>query len=603
MNLFPKEIKDLIRQDRKWLWLLFGMGGAIAFLVGGELVSLFLLGKVLFGQGLPTLTVGDRVITPYLENYPQSQLLVLLGVTFAGIVGLRYGFQSGYHYFALKWAGRVMARLQNKIMESLLFAPTSVFDKRRLGEIIHGLMEAPLGIIPAIDGVTSLMTSLFTTLMVGLALLYISPWMFLGAVTVGIPTVRLVSDPLQRKLRRLKKQLIEQRTRATEMAANVINGIRDIKALSTESQAATAFANKVDLGQSAHAYARFIKVMPGPTLQAIFQIAFAGVIVVSAFSISPEKLVAYLPTLGVLSYGLFRVYPAITQVSKAWLEIQHALPDIRVATEWATLPHDDLSGGTQQAPRRLDAIRFQGVSFAYDGATPAVSDLDFCIEAGKVTSLVGESGAGKSTLIDLMLKFRAPERGAIWLGDQNLRDVVRRSWLENAGVVRQEIFLFGGTLRENLLAWKPDASEEEMLSACRQAGALDFISGLPDGLGTVVGDRGVTFSGGERQRIAIARALLRNPQVLILDEALSALDGETEAEVLQSLLVDSPHRTVILVSHRLTTIQRSDHIIVLDRGRVVDQGTHEELLGRRGRYRELFSTQVGLSEVKASDGK
>jgi len=607
MRWLPQEVRAIILQDKKWLWLMFGIAGLIAFFLGGELISLFLLGKVLLGHEMPTLT-GAEFFRRFLEGYSQSQLLVVLGVVFAGIIVLRSVLLLGHHFLAFKWAGIATARLQNRVMESLLYAPTSVFDKHRLGEIVYGVMEAPLSGLFAIGGVTSLITNLFTTLLVGLTLLYISPWMFLGAVAVGIPAFLGMANPLQRKLQYLKNQLIEQRKCATEMAANMINGIRDIKGLSSELQVGSTFSQKVELGQTAQAYARFIKVIPAPTLQGVFQLAFATVVIAVGLLMAPEDLTTNLPTLGVLGYGLFRVYPAVTQVSKSWLELQHAIPDLRVTAEWMALPLDDLSNGTQSAPRRFEDIRFQDVSFSYAGHGPTIVNVDFCIKAGKITGLVGESGSGKSSLIDLMLKFRAPDQGTIWLGNQKLQDVVRQSWLRNVGVVRQEVFLFAGTIRENLLAWKYDATEEEMFSVCRQAKAFDFINELSNGLDTMVGDRGVTLSGGQRQRIAIARVLLRNPEVLILDEALSGLDGETEGEVLQSLSVDLPQRTIILVSHRLTTIQRSNHIIVLDRGHVVEQGNHRELVESQGRYRELFLTQIGkepshVPEINVVHGK
>ena len=182
-----------------------------------------------------------------------------------------------------------------------------------------------------------------------------------------------------------------------------------------------------------------------------------------------------------------------------------------------------------------------------------------------------------------------------------MNDLVRRSWLDRVSLVRQDVFLFTGTIRDNLLEYKPAATDKELREACNKAGALEFIDAMVHGLGTKVGERGLTLSGGQRQRIAIARALLRNSEVLIFDEAMSALDGETEAKILKSLLMDSPKRIILLVSHRLATVRNADHIVVLDGGRVVEQGTHQQLLERRGRYFEIFATQMGLQSVATSD--
>jgi ABC-type multidrug transport system fused ATPase/permease subunit len=601
MKWLPKEIRALIRQDQKWLWLLFSVAALVAFLFGAELVTFLALGQILLGQDITQMTGGD-LIARYVGDRSQSQLLILLGAVFAGIVLIRSVFFLSYNYLTFTWASKATARLHTAVMERLLSAPTSVFDKRRPGEIIHGLMEAPLVVTFAIDGVSGLITSIFTVLLICAALAYVSPWLLIGAIGFATPVLFSIARPSQRWIRYLKNQYIDQRTRATHMATNIINSIRDIKALSTERQIVATFSREVELAEISAAHVRVLKAIPGPALQATFQLTFAGTIVIMASFLSPERLIASLPYFAVLGYGFLRVYPAATKVSKSWLDLNQAVPGLRITADWTALPKDELSAGTQQAFLPFDAIRFQKVSFGYlgNGHAPALVDVDFCIDAGKITSFVGESGSGKSTLIDLLLKFRAPETGDIWLGEQNLREVVRKSWLQHVGVVRQEVFLFAGTIRDNFLAWKPDATEEEMVSACRQADALGFINRLADGLDTVVGDRGVTLSGGQRQRIALARALLRNPQVLILDEAFSALDGEAETQVLQSLLVDSAHRTIILVSHRLTTVQCSGHIIVLDHGRVVEQGAHEMLLEKRGRYRQLFSTQMGLSGVRVN---
>jgi len=407
---------------------------------------------------------------------------------------------------------------------------------------------------------------------------------------------------LQRRIQRYQQERYQQQALGTNVATDTINGIRDIRALASEEKWVAEFSHRVDLSEAARVRMGIIASLPSPALLAMLQAAFAAAIIVAAFILSPGDLVAKLPILGVFAYGLLRVYPAVGQVSSAWLGLGQAIPNIRAAREWTGLPEDHLAGGTQEAPSQWSEIRFESVSFSYNDMTPVLIDANFCIKANKTTAIVGESGAGKSTIVDLLLKFRSPKQGTIWLGDLELSDVVRRSWLDQMALVRQDVFLFAGTLKENLLAYKPDATDEELNAACLQAGALGFITNMPEGLDTRVSERGTSLSGGQRQRIAIARALLRNSDVLILDEAMSAVDGETEARLLQSLL-SSGHskRTVVLISHRLTTVQHADYIVVLDGGRVVEQGTHEDLLARNGRYSKLFATQIGEEPVTLLD--
>ena len=596
MKRFPAEITDLIRTDRKWFWILFMLAGVSAVLVAAELIVLLLIGQALLGQGSTGLA-GGEVIESLLARYARADLLVLLAGSFAVIVVVRGGFQVVYQYFAKKWAHLATARLQAGVLKSLVLAPTWALDKRRLGDMVHGVMESTMGAMLAVDGVTSFFAAAFMTTMVCAAIVYVSPWLLLVGVTVCLPVIWAVINPLQRRTRSVKNRYLLQRAELTEVTAKLLRGIRDIKALSTEHKTVEAFASEVHRAEADHAHLRFIHSLPGPMLQVIFQVVFAAGIVAMVLFMSPERLTAFLPSVAVVGYSLLRVYPAATQVSKSLLDLNQALPGLRAAAEWMALPKDDLFGGTVLAPTQFDAIRFERVSFSYADDEPAIVDLDLCIETGKVTCVVGESGAGKSTLLDLLLKFRAPQQGRVLLGTQDLRDVVRESWLRDVGLVRQDVFLFAGTIRANLLMWKPDATEDEMLGACEQAGLSTFIDSLPDGLTTAVGDRGVTLSGGQRQRLAIARAVLRDPRVLILDEALGALDGETEEEVLNSLLRAGARRTVVIVSHRITSAQWADTIAVLDEGRLVEQGSHTELLGRRGRYYQLFATQVGASEL------
>lgn len=590
-RLFPEEVSDLIRPHRRQVALQFAIAGAIAVLEAVELLALFVLGSLLLGQDVATLR-GAHLVTSYVEGYSQSQLTAVAGLVFAVVALLRTGIALAYRQIGYRWAGVVTARLQHDVMTRFALAPVSVFDGSRLGEIVHGAMEAPISAVLATESITRLMTSVFSLMMAAVALAYISPWLLLTCIGIVVPALLVVATPAHRSVRRLHHAVNERRAHATSVATNIIGAIRDIKAVLGEGRAVREFSQAVDDWARLQSRVWFVKLVPGQGLQMVIQVCFAASAVIIAIFVPADRVGGLLATLGVFGYSLFRFYPVLTQLSNAWLDMSAAVPGLRMAAAWTSLPEDNLARGIHEAPAGFDAIQLNKVSFAYDNGTPAVTGLNFRIEANKVTSLVGESGAGKSTVIDLILKFRAPQQGGIRLGETNLADVDRRSWLQSVGVVRQDVFLFAGTIRENLLAWKPDASEDELLLACRQSGAWQFIERLPEKLDAAIGDRGVTLSGGQRQRIAIARALLRNPKVLILDEAFSALDGEIEAQILQSLLVDSPLRTIILVSHRLTTVRRSDQIIVLDRGRVVEQGTHAQLLSMRGRYADLFATQM-----------
>lgn len=580
---------------------LFGITGLVAILEAITIANLLFLSHAILGREIPS-ALGGTFVNQLLSGFSQRGMLGLLGGTFIAISIARFGIVLAFRYLSFKWSCIVTGKLHKRIMNRVISAHLQLFSERQVGEILHGMFSGPAGASAAVESIVGGMSAILLIIAVAIPLMVVSPWLFLGAAIVGLLFFVLVVGPTRRRVKNYQQWDYEGQSQGAMIAADVVNGIRDIRVVATEPKWEAAFAEQVDVWLAARRANRFHAQLPAPLLQTVLQVLLAGAVVASTFALSAEGLATRLPALAVFAYGLLRVFPALSQIASNWISLAGALPNLQAAVEWIESPTDTLATGKMEAPRLREGIRFQGVSFSYNrGGVPAVVDTNFHIEAGKTTALVGASGAGKSTLIDLMLKFRPPEQGTIWLDGQNLADVVRRGWLDQIGLVRQDIFLFADTIRSNLLAWQPKASEEEMRQSCERAGILEFIDSLPRGLDTLVGDRGVTVSGGQRQRLAMARALLRDPNFLILDEATSALDGETESRILESLFNGSTNRTTLIISHRLATVRNANHIIVMDRGRMVEQGTHAELLERHGRYWALFSTQMDHEPLSLSD--
>jgi len=238
------------------------------------------------------------------------------------------------------------------------------------------------------------------------------------------------------------------------------------------------------------------------------------------------------------------------------------------------------------------SLEFQNVSFHYEGSdAPAIEHINLSVEFGEVIALVGKSGSGKSTLMSLVPRFYEPSEGRILIDGLDLKEVTLTSLRSQIAIVSQETVLFDESVRANIAYGRPDASEEEIIQAARAGYAWEIIEELPNGLDTLIGENGVTLSGGQRQRLAIARAILRNPPLLILDEATSALDTESERQVQAALAELMKNRTTLVIAHRLSTVQHADRIIVLDEGRIVEEGLHHELLRRNGVYSRLYQTQ------------
>lgn len=291
---------------------------------------------------------------------------------------------------------------------------------------------------------------------------------------------------------------------------------------------------------------------------------------------------------------LMNIYRPLNILGWAWREIRQGVVDMEklfgifdVAPEVADRP------GAPALAFRGGGVRFEGVSFSHEGRTRGLEDVSFAIEPGAFVGVAGPSGAGKSTILKLLFRFYDPASGRVLIDDQDLRGVDQRSVREGLGLVPQDVVLFNDTLRYNIGYAKPEASDEDILAAAARAKLADFITGLPQGLDTRVGERGLKLSGGEKQRVGVARAILKDPCILVLDEATSSLDSETEKDVQAALSEAAKGRTTIAVAHRLSTIAEADLILVFDDGRLAEQGRHRELIAAGGVYATMWKRQIG----------
>jgi subfamily B ATP-binding cassette protein MsbA len=343
-----------------------------------------------------------------------------------------------------------------------------------------------------------------------------------------------------------------------------------------------------------------------PTITFVTFTAAAGVLwyggtQVIRGAMSPGDLIAFVLYAGLLigPFGSFaRLFSQVKEAQGALarvFEILDTQPDVRDGP------------AAQPLPPVRGKVAMAGVSFAYDPRVPVLVDISFTARPGELVAIVGPTGSGKTTLINLLHRFYDPIAGSVTIDGHDLRGVTLTSFYRQIGLVPQETHLFGGTIRENILYGRLTATHDELIAASLTANAHVFIMALPDGYETKVGEKGVNLSGGQRQRIAIARAVLKDPRILILDEATSALDNESELLVQEALDRLMKKRTTFVIAHRLSTIQKADRILVLDQGRIVEEGTHAHLLERHGLYYHLYTVRLGerqpvpLHQVKGLD--
>ncbi|MCS7055096.1 MAG: ABC transporter ATP-binding protein/permease [Thermoflexales bacterium] len=493
-------------------------------------------------------------------------------------------------------AGESVTRdLRQAVYAHLQHLDLGFFAGRRTGELTSRLSsDVTVVRVALVNNVATLLSSVLTV--VGSAALVVTiNWRLTGIVLLIFPLATIIARLYSRSLRPLATKAQDCLADTNAIAEEAISGVRVVKAFGREpyeiqrfNQASQAvFRDSLRLAR--------IRATFGPLIGLMFFFALVGVLwfgsqEVSAGRLRPGDLVAFLLYGAVIAGGISGLANIFTQFQEAigatrrLFEILDTQPKVRDAP------------GARDIGDVRGRITFDRVSFAYEDGREALSDVSLDIAPGEILALVGPSGAGKSTLFNLIPRFYDPTQGAVRLDGVDLRELTLASLRATIAIVPQDTQLFSGSVRENILYGDLNASEEAMIAAAKAANAHDFILALPKGYDTLVGERGVKLSGGQRQRVAIARAILKNPRILLLDEATSALDSESEGLVQEALGRLMRGRTTIIIAHRLSTVQVAHRIAVLDKGRLVELGTHDELMARHGLYYKLYSLQFEIGE-------
>ncbi len=487
-------------------------------------------------------------------------------------------------------AQQAIATLREEVQAHLIRLPVRFFDSTKSGVLVSRVMNDPEGIRNLVGtGIIQLVGGLVSATGAIGVLFYLN-WRLTGAILLFLVIFGVGMSVAFSRLRPIFRERSVITADVTGRLTETIGGIRLIKVYTAEEREREVFRRGAQ-----RLFENIAKTITGTSATGTLSLAVVGLISTVMLVIGGKDLIAGRWTIGdFISYTLFvaMVTLPLIQIASIGTQMTEAfagLDRIRDLRDMATEDQEDTR--KLPVPAVVGRVEFDNVWFEYETDVPVLKGVTFTAPAGTTTALVGSSGSGKSTLISLIMAFAQPQKGRILIDTESLADLKMRDYRRHLGVVMQDNFLFDGTVRENISFTKPGATDAEVEDVAKIANAHEFISGFPQGYDTIVGERGVKLSGGQRQRVAIARAILANPRVLILDEATSSLDSESEQMIQEGLRRLRAGRTTFVIAHRLSTITSADQILVLEAGKIVERGTHAELLALGGRYRDLYNRQ------------
>lgn len=565
-----------------------------------QLVLAFLLVIVqaAIAVALPML-FGVGVIDNVLLNMGDPSLLGIVALAAIAIMLLKGLVTYGETYTMNYIGNRFIVDLRNDVYDHLLNLPLDFYSRRQSGEIVSRMTNDITVIQQAVAISVAEMAHYVLVLLGVISALFWLHWRLALVSLVVLPLAAWAISNFGVRIRGFSQRMHEKVGDMAALLNESIGALRVVKAFTMETFARRRFReanqNNFDMTMKAvQAQATLRPIVELILVSGMVLVLWVGGREVIGGHLSVGQLMSFLAYLGMLSQpvaGVTRQYSLLQQAGAAGDRLRQLLdvaPEPYVTQQLAELP--SVTG----------RVALQGVSFGYEPGEPVLQNVDLVLHAGETVALVGPSGAGKSTLLNLVPRFYDPDEGAVLLDEYDLRHIDARTVRRQIGLVPQDPVLFDTSIAANIAAAKPTATMEQIKAAARLAYAHDFIETLPEGYETKAGERGANLSGGQRQRIAIARAVLADPRILLLDEATSALDAESEAAIHAALERIKAGRTVVLIAHRASTVRLADRIVVLDEGRIVQDGTHEQLVREHGVYNRLYAQLLGTDDAASA---
>jgi subfamily B ATP-binding cassette protein MsbA len=556
--------------------------------------TLFHLSAIDAASGSAVQVLLAKIAGPFLTGAPEVALRNVVIVLLVTLV-LKNAAEYAAHYWSVVIQEGVVRDLRVRLYRHLQTLPLGYFQRTKSGQTVARLINDADQVKTAVSAALASLVQNCVMILVYLAIMFgLSPR--LALISLGFaPVLLFVIRPLVRRLRRRSREVAAERGALTGHVGELVGSVKLVRAYVAEAFEGARFREMANRYRKRVLRAQRFSSLTSPVSE-----VFGGLMIVAILwygtllalsatrGLGPEELITFLIVALRLNSPIKSIsnFPAIMAGASAAAERVFEVLD---------LPSEEVDRPGETPARYTDRIEYRGVSFAYGHDDAVLRDVDLEVRRGEVVAIVGPSGAGKTTLVDLLPRFYEPSSGEILFDGVPITRYTRSSLRSLMGIVSQETILLNDTVLANISYGRSDFTLEQVQGAARAANADEFIERLPEGYHTVLGERGTRLSGGQRQRIAIARALLRDPPILILDEATSALDTESERLVQEAIDRLMQHRTVFVIAHRLTTVQHADQIVVLAEGRIVERGTHEQLVTRDGVYRRLHNLQFGIT--------
>jgi ATP-binding cassette subfamily B protein len=552
-------------------------------------VAFALMGVAAGATALCAYLIGDVINAAYVDkNLPG---IVTLALVTAALFAIKGAASYAQAVMLSRIGNRIVAQNQRRMFEALIDQNIAFFSNRHSSEFMSRLTT---GAAAASQVINLLVTAFGRDLLslIGLVAVMViqDPVMSLFSFVVAPPAF-LVLRKMIRRIYGIARNQFTGGTRILETLQETLNGIRVVKAYTLEDvMRARLEANVAELEHESNKWAR-VAHRASPLMEALGGLAIAMALIYGGFRVietgaTPGQFFSFLA-------AFMLAYEPAKRLARLNIELNSGLVGVRFMFDVIDTPSTEPNDDNKPALQITNAqVEFDDVRFSYRPNEITIRGMTFSIETGKMTALVGPSGGGKSTVLNLLLRFYEPDSGSIRIDGQTIADHSRRSLRRQIAYVGQDVFLFHGTIRDNIAVGKPDASEDEIVAAAKAAHAHEFIMNFPAGYDTAAGERGLQLSGGERQRIAIARALIKDARIILLDEATASLDSESERLVQDAMARLCEDRTTIAIAHRLHTITHADRILVVESGAIVESGRHDELLHKGGRYAAFYRLQA-----------